>query len=160
MNIFDFTVEDGSNGTQPLAQYRGKVLLVVNVASRCGFTPQYEGLERLYRQYASEGLVVMGFPCNQFGHQEPGSNAEIQTFCALNYEVSFPVMAKVDVNGEAAAPVYRFLKSQAPGLLGSEAIKWNFTKFLVGRDGQTVTRYAPIVSPDTLVKDIETALKS
>ena len=159
MNIFDFTVEDGSNGKQPLAQYRGKVLLVVNVASRCGFTPQYEGLERLYQQYASEGLVVLGFPCNQFGHQEPGSNAEIQTFCASNYGVSFPVMAKVDVNGEAAAPVYRFLKSQAPGLLGSQAIKWNFTKFLVGRDGQTVTRYAPMVSPAMLAKDIESALK-
>jgi glutathione peroxidase len=159
MNIFDFTVEDGGNGKHPLAQYQDKVLLMVNVASRCGFTPQYEGLERLYQQYASEGLVVMGFPCNQFGHQEPGSNAEIQTFCSLNYGVSFPVMAKIDVNGEATAPVYQFLKNQARGLLGSETIKWNFTKFLVGRDGQTVTRYAPIISPAMLAKDIEKSLK-
>ena len=141
----------------PLDAFRGKVLLIVNVASKCGFTPQYTGLESLWRTYRARGLVVMGFPCDQFGHQEPGDADEIRNFCSLSYEVSFPLFAKVDVNGANAHPLYVWLKQQKTGLLGS-AIKWNFTKFLVARDGRVLKRYAPTDKPESLVKDIEAAL--
>lgn len=158
MNVFDFsaTLLDGSEVA--LSQWRGKVLLVVNTASECGFTPQYAGLEALYRQYKDRGLVVLGFPCNQFGKQEPGTAAAIDSFCKQNYDVDFPMFAKVDVNGEAAHPLYQFLKSAAPGMLGTEAIKWNFTKFLVQRDGSTIKRYAPQTKPEELAADIGKAL--
>ncbi len=141
-----------------LSQWRGKAVLVVNVASKCGFTPQYEGLEKLFEQYQERGLLVVGFPCNQFGGQEPGNNEDIQQFCKLNYAVKFPIMAKIDVNGKNASPVYKFLKESCPGLLGTEAIKWNFTKFLVGKDGKVLERYAPTVKPEDLAKDIEKVL--
>ena len=141
-----------------LEPYRGKVLLIVNVASKCGFTPQYEGLEALYRKYRERGLVVLGFPCNQFGHQEPGDEQEIKSFCRLQYDVTLPLFAKLDVNGDAAHPLYRLLKSAKPGVLGTEAIKWNFTKFLVGRDGVVLQRYAPQDKPESLERDIEAAL--
>ncbi|HEX7383804.1 MAG TPA: glutathione peroxidase [Burkholderiaceae bacterium] len=137
---------------------RGKVLLIVNTASQCGFTPQFAGLEQLWRDYRERGLVVVGFPSNEFGAQDPGSNDEIAGFCQLNYGVSFPMMAKVEVNGDAAHPLWRWLKAAAPGVLGSEAVKWNFTKFLVGRDGQVIRRYAPTDTPDKLRADIEAAL--
>jgi len=143
-----------------LDQLKGKVVLVVNVASKCGFTPQYQGLEALYKKYASQGFEILGFPCNQFGAQEPGSLEEIQQFCKLTYDVSFPLMAKVDVNGDKADPVFRFLKKAAPGILGSEMIKWNFTKFLIGKDGQVLKRFAPQDKPEDLTKDIEQALKA
>ncbi|WP_448657827.1 glutathione peroxidase [Sphingomonas sp. CJ99] len=147
---------DGSETT--LAEHRGKVLLIVNVASKCGFTPQYAGLERLYRDLQDRGLIVLGFPCNQFGAQEPGDAAEIASFCSLTYDVTFPVFAKIDVNGDDTAPLYRHLKSQAPGLLGSQGVKWNFTKFLVDRAGQVVERYAPTTAPDAIRADIERLL--
>jgi glutathione peroxidase len=134
------------------------VLLIVNVASRCGYTPQYAGLEALYERFRGRGLAVLGFPCDQFGHQEPGDAAEIREFCSLNYHVSFPLFAKIDVNGAATHPLYKFLKSARPGLLGSEAIKWNFTKFLVGRDGAVLKRYAPADKPESLSADIEATL--
>jgi glutathione peroxidase len=141
-----------------LEPYRGKVLLIVNTASKCGFTPQYEGLEALQRKYRDRGLVVLGFPCNQFGHQEPGDEAEIKTFCKLRYDVDFPMFAKLEVNGENTHPLYRLLKNAKPGLLGTEAIKWNFTKFLVGRDGTVLQRFAPGDAPVSLEQDIERAL--
>ncbi|HET9045464.1 MAG TPA: glutathione peroxidase [Casimicrobiaceae bacterium] len=141
-----------------LDKYKGKVVLVVNTASKCGFTPQYKGLEALYEKYHAKGLEVLGFPCNQFGAQEPGSAAEIEQFCELNYGVTFPMFAKIDVNGKNAAPVYEYLKSAKPGLLGSEAIKWNFTKFLVDRGGKVLARYAPNDTPESLAGDIEKAL--
>lgn len=141
-----------------LSQYKGKAVMIVNVASKCGFTPQYDGLEEVYQKYKDKGLVILGFPCNQFGAQEPGNNDEIESFCKLNHGVTFPLMDKVDVNGDNTAPVYEFLKSSAPGLLGTEAIKWNFTKFLVGKDGKVLERYAPQTKPQDLVKDIEKAL--
>lgn len=141
-----------------LAAHRGKVLLIVNTASECGFTPQYAGLEALHRKYAERGLVVLGFPCDQFGHQEPGSEAEIASFCQKNYGVTFPMHAKVEVNGEHAHPLFVQLKAAAPGLLGTEAIKWNFTKFLVDRQGNVVTRYAPNTAPEKLAPDIERLL--
>ena len=141
-----------------LADYAGKVLLVVNVASKCGFTPQYTGLEALYRRFAARGFEVLGFPCDQFGHQEPGDEAEIRSFCSTRYEVSFPLFAKTEVNGAHAHPLYRELKRAAPGLLGTEAIKWNFTKFLVGRDGEVLRRYAPTDTPESFAGDIEAAL--
>ena len=141
-----------------LSQYKGQVLLVVNTASACGFTPQFAGLEALHKTYGARGLVVLGFPCNQFGAQDAGSNESIDEFCQLNYGVSFPMMAKVDVNGANAHPLYQWLCAEAPGLLGSKAIKWNFTKFLVGRDGQVLKRYAPTDTPASLTKDIEAAL--
>ncbi len=145
-----------ADGTQSdLSAYAGKVLLIVNTASKCGFTPQYEGLEALHRKYGGRGFEVLGFPCNQFGGQEPGDAAEIANFCSLTYDVTFPVFAKVDVNGDGAAPVFQHLKKAAPGLLGSEAIKWNFTKFLVDRDGTVVGRYAPTTKPADVEKDIE-----
>ena len=156
--IYDFDAQQMSGTNVPLSQYRGKVLLIVNTASACGFTPQFAGLEDLHKQYADQGLVVLGFPCNQFGSQDPGSNDEIASFCQLNYGVSFPMMAKIDVNGAQAAPLYQWLAAEAPGLLGSKAIKWNFTKFLVGKDGRVLRRYAPQDAPKKLGKDIEAAL--
>jgi len=142
-----------------LGDYSGKVLLVVNTASKCGFTPQYKGLEELHRKYKDRGLVVLGFPCDQFAHQEPGEDSEIAAFCQRNFGVSFPLMSKVEVNGAGTHPVFAFLKSRAPGAIGG-AVKWNFTKFLVRRDGKTVTRYAPTTEPESLEKDIEAALES
>lgn len=147
---------DGNAET--LAKHAGKALLVVNVASKCGFTPQYAGLEALWRKYRDRGLVVLGFPCDQFGHQEPGSEEEIQAFCSRTYDVTFPMFAKVEVNGDGAHPLFRHLKKAAPGLLGTEAVKWNFTKFLVAPDGRTVTRFAPNDAPESLEAAVEKAL--
>jgi glutathione peroxidase len=156
--LYDFTVKDIGGKSVPLDRYKGKVLLVVNTASKCGFTPQYEGLEKLYKKYSVKGLEVLGFPCNQFGAQEPGNETEIAQFCDLNFGVTFPMFAKVDVNGDAAAPVYKYLKSAKPGLLGTEAIKWNFTKFLVDRKGKVVARFAPNDAPESIAGDIEKLL--
>lgn len=156
--LYDFSATTIDGQTVSLDRYRGQVLLIVNTASACGFTPQFAGLEKLHATYAGKGLVVLGFPCNQFGSQDPGSNAEIAGFCQRNYGVSFPMMSKIDVNGADAHPLYRWLTAEAPGLLGSKAIKWNFTKFLVGRDGQVIRRYAPQDAPEKLGKDIEAAL--
>jgi glutathione peroxidase len=158
MNVFDFhaTLLDGK--PIDLARYRGKVLLIVNTASACGFTPQYKGLEEVYRQFRARGVEVLGFPCNQFGHQEPGGEAEIGAFCETNYGVSFPLFAKIEVNGPAAHPLFRHLKHEAPGLLGTQRIKWNFTKFLVGRDGRVIKRYAPQTKPAEIAGDIERLL--
>jgi len=156
--IYGFVVRRIDGSELDLATLRGQVLLIVNTASRCGFTPQYAGLEQLHRRFAARGLVILGFPCNQFGAQEPGSEGEIAEFCRLNYDVSFPLLAKVDVNGANAAPLYAFLKGQRPGLLGTEGIKWNFTKFLVDRSGQVVERFAPPVQPDDLAPAIEALL--
>lgn len=141
-----------------LRDFAGKVMLVVNTASKCGFTPQYEGLEALYQRYRDRGFVVLGFPCNQFGEQEPGSADEIGAFCQKNYGVSFPMFEKIDVNGDAADPLYHWMKKSAPGLLGSERIKWNFTKFLLDREGKVVERYAPVTKPEDLAKDVEALL--
>jgi glutathione peroxidase len=141
-----------------LREYEGKVMLVVNTASKCGFTPQYEGLEAIYQKFRDRGLVVLGFPCNQFGEQEPGSADEIGAFCQKNYGVSFPMFEKIDVNGDHAHPLYRWLKKSAPGLLGSERIKWNFTKFLLDRNGEVVERYAPVTKPEEIAQDIEKLL--
>ena len=152
--VYDFTVDDIKGQPVSLDRYRGKVLLVVNTASKCGFTPQYKGLEALYRKYRDRGLEVLGFPCNQFGSQEPGNEEQIESFCEVNYGVTFPLFAKIDVNGKNAAPLYQYLKEAKPGLLGSEAIKWNFTKFLVDREGNVVERYAPNVEPANLAGDI------
>lgn len=157
-SIHQFTVTTIDGQPQDLAAYAGKVVLIVNVASKCGFTPQYAGLEALYRQYAGRGLVVLGFPCDQFGQQEPGSEAEIKDFCSLKYGVSFPMFAKIKVNGDDAEPLYQFLKSEGKGILGSEMVKWNFTKFLVDRQGQVVRRYASTVAPEKLAADIEALL--
>ena len=157
-SLYDFEALSIQGQPAHFSTQRGKVLLVVNTASECGFTPQFAGLEALWRQYRDQGLVVVGFPCNQFGGQDPGADAQIESFCQLNYGVSFPMMAKVDVNGAQAHPVWKWLTEQAPGLLGSKAIKWNFTKFLVGRDGQVIKRYAPTDKPESLKKDIEAAL--
>ena len=157
-SVYEFSAKGIDGRSVKLSKHKGKALLVVNTASQCGFTPQFKGLEALHRQYGAKGLVVLGFPCNQFGAQEPGDEAQIAAFCSLNYNVSFPMMAKVEVNGEAAHPLYQWLTAQAPGLLGSKAIKWNFTKFLVGRDGQSIKRYAPQDAPETIAKDIEAAL--
>ena len=150
------TAADGSHTT--LAPHRGQVMLIVNVASKCGFTPQYEGLEALQKQYGDKGFSVLGFPCNQFGAQEPGDAAEIANFCKLTYDVDFPLMGKIDVNGDNAAPLYRALKERVPGVLGTEAIKWNFTKFLVSRDGKTIKRFAPTMKPEAIAADIEAML--
>lgn len=157
-NFFDFVVKDAQGKDYPLSQHKGKVVLVVNVASKCGFTPQYEGLEKLFESHKEKGLMIIGFPCNQFGAQEPGSNEDIQQFCKLNYGVNFPVLAKVDVNGDGTAPIYKFMKSSAKGLLGTEAIKWNFTKFLISKTGEVIERYAPQTTPSDLAKDIDKAL--
>jgi glutathione peroxidase len=148
--IYDFSVRDIQGNEQTLDAYRGQVLLIVNVASKCGFTPQYAGLEGLHREFQPSGFSVLGFPCDQFGHQEPGNDAEIQQFCTTQYDVTFPMHAKIEVNGPNAHPLYRWLKGEKPGVLGTEGIKWNFTKFLVGRDGQVLKRYAPTDKPASL----------
>ena len=158
MTITDFTVKAANGTPASLAAYAGKVLLIVNTASKCGFTPQYEGLEALHRDYADRGSEVLAFPCNQFGAQEPGDAAEIANFCTLTYDVTFPVFAKVDVNGGEADPLFDRLKSDAPGVLGSKAIKWNFTKFLIDRNGKVVDRYAPTTKPADIRTDIEKLL--
>ena len=156
--LYEISAERLEGGSASLADYAGKVLLIVNTASQCGFTPQYEGLEALYQRYRERGFVVLGFPCNQFGAQEPGEAEEIASFCQKNYGVTFPMFAKVEVNGDAAHPLYQYLKKAAPGLLGSEGIKWNFTKFLVDRDGKVKERYAPATTPETLARHIEELL--
>ena len=156
--LYDFEVRQIDGQTVPLSRYRGQVLLIVNTASACGFTPQFGGLEALHKSHGGKGLAVLGFPCNQFGGQDPGSDGEIAQFCQVNYGVSFPMMAKIDVNGASADALFQWLAKEAPGLLGSTAIKWNFTKFLVGKDGAVIRRYAPQTAPDALVKDIEAAL--
>ena len=158
MSVYDFEAQSIDGQNVPLSHYRGQVLLIVNTASACGFTPQFAGLEKLHQQYGPQGLAVIGFPCNQFGAQDPGSDAEIGAFCQKNYGVSFAMMAKIEVNGTGAHPLYQWLKHEAPGLLGSEGIKWNFTKFLIGRDGRVLKRYAPQDTPAKIAKDIETAL--
>lgn len=156
--VYDFKAVSIEGQPADLSTQRGKVLLIVNTASRCGFTPQFAGLEKLWQAYRDRGLVVVGFPSNEFGAQDPGSNEEIASFCSLNYGVSFPMMAKVKVNGADAHPLWQWLRKQAPGLLGSESIKWNFTKFLVGRDGRVIQRYAPSDAPESIATDIEAAL--
>ena len=156
--VYDFEALQINGQSVPLSQFKGKVMLIVNTASACGFTPQFAGLEALHQTYGPQGLVVLGFPCNQFGAQDAGSNAEIAEFCQLNYGVSFPMMAKIDVNGEQAHPLYQWLASEAPGLLGTKSIKWNFTKFLVGKDGAVLKRYAPTDTPASLSHDIAAAL--
>jgi glutathione peroxidase len=156
--IADFAVASPDGEALSLADKAGKVLLIVNTASKCGFTPQYAGLEALWRKYREQGFEVIGFPCNQFGGQEPGSAEDIASFCDINYGVTFPLMAKIEVNGANATPLYRWLKSEAPGILGSQRIKWNFTKFLVGRDGKVVRRYGSAVKPERLQRDIEALL--
>jgi glutathione peroxidase len=156
--VYDFQAVSIDGKPADLSTQRGKVLLIVNTASACGFTPQFGGLEELWKRYADQGLVVVGFPSNEFGSQDPGSNDEIGAFCQRNYGVSFPMMAKVQVNGKGAHPLWTWLTEQAPGLLGSKAVKWNFTKFLVGRDGRVIRRYAPTDTPQSLAKDIEAAL--
>ena len=157
-SLYDFSVRTIDGREQQLDAYRGKTLLIVNVASKCGFTPQYKGLEALYRAHQDRGLVVLGFPCDQFGHQEPGDEAEIRNFCSLNYDVSFPLFAKIEVNGDGAHPLYKYLKHEARGLLGSEAIKWNFTKFLVDKHGAVVKRYAPTDTPAAIGKELAALL--
>jgi glutathione peroxidase len=159
MSVYEYSAKDIEGVDQSLSQFRGQVLLIVNVASKCGFTPQYAGLEALYKRYHSKGLEVLGFPCDQFGHQEPGDEAEIKNFCSLTYGVSFPMFAKINVNGEGTHPLYDYLKEAKPGLLGSQAIKWNFTKFLVGKDGTPLKRYAPTDKPESLAGAVEAALQ-
>ena len=159
-SVYDFKAVSIQGKPADLASQRGKVLLIVNTASACGFTPQFKGLEQLWKDYAEQGLVVVGFPSNEFGGQDPGSNEEISSFCELNYGVSFPMMEKVKVNGADAHPLWQWLKSEKSGFLGTEGIKWNFTKFLVGRDGQVLKRYAPNDAPEKLRGDIEAALKA
>ena len=157
-SVYDFEAQTITGQSVKLDQYKGKVVLIVNTASKCGFTPQFEGLEALWKEYEAKGVVILGFPCNQFGAQEPGSEDQIVQFCSTNYQVSFPMMKKIDVNGDGTHPVFVYLKSEAPGLLGSEMIKWNFTKFLVGRDGKVLERFAPTTAPENIVKPIEKAL--
>ena len=156
--IADFTAKLPNGEEISLADKAGKVLLVVNTASKCGFTPQYDGLEALWREYGSRGFEVLAFPCNQFGGQEPGSAEEIESFCKVNFGLSFPLFAKIEVNGDGTTPLYQWLKSEAPGIMGSKGIKWNFTKFLINRDGQVVRRYAPTDKPAAIAKDIEALL--
>ncbi|MBE0484057.1 MAG: glutathione peroxidase [Bacterioplanes sp.] len=158
MSVLSYTMPMLNGQAQALAEYQGKVVLVVNTASKCGFTKQYEGLEALWQQYKDQGLVILGFPCNQFGKQEPGDEAEIGAFCQKNYGVTFPMFAKVDVNGDDAAPFYQDLKAAAPGVMGTKAVKWNFTKFLINRQGEVVTRFAPTTEPADLAADIEALL--
>jgi glutathione peroxidase len=156
--VYDFEARQINGKYISLAEFRGQVLLIVNTASKCGFTPQFGGLEDLYKRYEDKGLVVLGFPCNQFGSQDPGTEGEISEFCQVNYGVSFPMMGKVNVNGPEAHPLYKWLSAEAPGLLGSKGIKWNFTKFLIGKDGKVVKRYAPLDKPASLASDIGEAL--
>ena len=158
-SVHDYVATTIDGQPQRLDEYAGRVLLIVNVASRCGFTPQYTGLEALYRRLAPKGFAVLGFPCDQFGHQEPGNEEEIRNFCSLTYQVSFPMFAKIQVNGEQTHPLYKFLKSAQKGFLGSESIKWNFTKFLVNRDGAVVQRYAPTATPEDIEKDLAALLR-
>lgn len=158
--IYDFDAESITGQPVKLADYQGQVLLIVNTASQCGFTPQFKGLQALHEQYGGKGLTVLGFPSNEFGGQDPGANEEIASFCEMNYGVSFPMMAKIEVNGKAAHPLYQWLKAEKPGLLGIEAIKWNFTKFLIGKDGRVLKRYAPQDAPEKIAADIEAALKA
>jgi len=157
-SVYDFSVKDIHGKEQKLDRYKDKVMLIVNVASKCGYTPQYKGLEQLYEKLHSRGLEVLGFPCNQFGAQEPGTEKEIESFCELNYGVSFPLFAKIEVNGDGADPLYKYLKKAKPGLLGTEAIKWNFTKFLVDRKGNVVERYGSNVEPQAMADDIQKLL--
>lgn len=154
-SIYQFEVKNIQGETVPLETYQGKVLLIVNTASKCGFTPQYDGLEKIYKEYHDQGLEILGFPCNQFGAQEPGSEAEIASFCQLNYGVSFPMFAKIDVNGSHSHPLYDYLKTQAPGLLGSKDVKWNFTKFLVDVNGKVIKRYAPQDTPESIGRELK-----
>lgn len=156
--VYDFEALSIDGKPVPLKKFQGKAMLIVNTASACGFTPQFAGLEKLHETYGPQGLVVLGFPCNQFGAQDGGSNGEIAEFCQLNYGVTFPMMEKIEVNGAGAHPLYQWLAAEAPGLLGSKSIKWNFTKFLVGKDGQVLKRYAPTDKPESLAKDVEAAL--
>ncbi|WP_420769114.1 glutathione peroxidase [Parageobacillus thermoglucosidasius] len=158
MSIYEFTAKTIRGKEQSLADYKGKVLLIVNTASKCGFTSQYKELQELYEQYRERGLVVLGFPCNQFGNQEPGTEEEIERFCQVNYGVTFPIFAKVDVNGEQAHPLFRYLTEKAPGVFGTKAIKWNFTKFLIDRNGNVVARFAPQTKPSELKSEIEKLL--
>lgn len=158
MTIYDFTAETLDGKPAPLSDWKGKVVLIVNTASKCGFTPQYQGLEALYRKHRDKGFVVLGFPCNQFGKQEPGNAEEIANFCSLTYEVDFPMMRKIDVNGPAAHPLYAYLKKTQKGVLGTEGIKWNFTKFLVDRNGKVIQRFEPAVEPNS--KEIEAAVEA
>ena len=157
-SVYDFEVRQIDGKAIALSAFKGQVMLIVNTASKCGFTPQFGGLEELHKAYADKGLAVLGFPCNQFGSQDPGADGEIAEFCQVNYGVSFPMMGKIDVNGPGAHPLYKWLSAEAPGLLGSKSIKWNFTKFLVGKDGQVIRRNAPLDKPADLAKDIEAAL--
>ena len=152
--IYEFKATDIKGIEHALEEYRGKVVLIVNTASKCGFTPQFKGLEKLYEQYKDQGLVILGFPCNQFANQDPADDAQISEFCEMNYGVSFPMFGKIDVNGDNAHPLFEHLKTEAPGLAGSKKVKWNFTKFLVGRDGKVIKRYAPATSPESIEKDI------
>ena len=158
-SIWDIEVKNIDGKTTKLSEYKGKALLVVNVASKCGFTPQYKDLELIYKQYKDQGFEILAFPCNQFGAQEPGDENEIKNFCSLNYDVTFPLFSKVDVNGENAHPLFENLKNSLPGIMGTKAIKWNFTKFLIGKDGTPIKRYAPNDKPQELVSDIEKAIK-
>jgi glutathione peroxidase len=158
MTITQFSAQDIDQQTIPLSRFKGQVMLIVNTASACGFTPQFSGLEKLHQKYGPQGLAVLGFPCNQFASQDPGDDAQIANFCQKNYGVSFQMMSKVKVNGDGAHPLYQWLTAEAPGILGSKAIKWNFTKFLVGRDGRVIKRYAPQDAPEKIAKDIEAAL--
>ncbi|WP_109126710.1 glutathione peroxidase [Dyella sp. C11] len=157
-SVYDFSARDIDGNERSLAEFRDKTLLIVNVASKCGFTPQYTGLEALWRADKDKGLVVLGFPCDQFGHQEPGDEAEIRNFCSTSYDVSFPMFAKIEVNGDGTHPLYKWLKSEGKGILGSESIKWNFTKFLVDSKGQVVKRYAPTDTPEKIGKDLKAQL--
>jgi len=156
--VYDFSARTIDGDEQSLAEYKGKAMLIVNVASKCGFTPQYKGLEELYEKFRDQGLVVLGFPCDQFGHQEPGDEDEIKNFCSLTYDVKFPLFSKIDVNGANTHPLYKYLKSEAKGLLGSESVKWNFTKFLVDKNGKVVRRYASTDTPKAIEKDVAAAL--
>ena len=157
-SIYDFSAIDNKGNEVSLSQLKGKVLLIVNTSSACGFTPQYKGLQNLYKEYQDEGLEVLAFPCNQFGKQEKGDNAEIASFCDLNFNISFPLMDKIDVNGDNSHPLFNYLKQQAPGIFGSKSIKWNFTKFLVNKDGTLIKRYSPKTKPEQLINDIKSML--
>ena len=158
MTVHDYTAKTIDGEDRTLSDYKGQVMVIVNTASKCGFTPQYKGLEKVFRDFRGRGLVVLGFPCDQFGHQEPGDENEIKKFCSLNYDVSFPMFSKVDVNGDHAHPLFKYLKNEAPGLLGSRGIKWNFTKFLVDKSGKVVKRYGSMDKPESIIKDIERLL--
>jgi len=160
MTVHDYSAKTIDGEDRTLSDYKGKVMVIVNTASKCGFTPQYKGLEKVFREFRGRGLVVLAFPCDQFGHQEPGDENEIKKFCLLNYDVSFPMFSKVDVNGDHAHPLFKYLKNEAPGLLGSRGIKWNFTKFLVDKSGKVVKRYGSTDKPESIIKDIEKLLSA